>query len=65
VTKVQLPAIICDHPDGCDQYAEDDYERGISLVTFADRSTWKPTSTEPAQGWTRVGDEDFCPDHKP
>lgn len=64
MTKTKIPAVICDHENGCDQYEQDLYEVGVTLVTFADRSTWKPSSTEPARGWTRVGDKDFCPDHE-
>lgn len=64
MTKIKVPSVMCDHEDGCDQYAEDDYANGVSSVTFPDSTTWKPSSTEPARGWTRVGDEDFCPEHE-
>lgn len=60
----KLPAIICDHEDGCSEYAEDLYALDVSSVEYFDeRGTFRPTSTERALGWVRRGDEDFCPEH--
>lgn len=63
MTKIKVPSVMCDHEDGCDQYAEDAYEIGYTAVHYQG-TVWRPANTEPAQGWTRVGDEDFCPDHE-
>lgn len=68
MTKAQLPAVICDHEAGCDQYSEDYEAQGVSSVTFYDHTDvptiFRPTKTEPTPEWTRVGDEDFCPEHR-
>lgn len=64
MTTFKLPAIMCDHTNGCDQYAEDLYALDVSSVEYRDeRGTFRPTSTERALGWVRRGDEDFCPEH--
>lgn len=67
MTKVSLPALMCDHESGCDQLDEDYDTQGVSSVTFYDTNPpriFRPTTAEPAPGWARVGDEHFCPEHK-
>lgn len=61
MTRDHMPIISCDGKDGsCFQVSTDYYE------SFADSVDGiRMTNTQRAPGWTSVGDEGFCPDHKP